>query len=269
MIWAVLIRLAAVVAVHWFFYERSVQEYTFAQPATVGDVRGIQMEKTPIVLEIGTLPWRPEVAEVAAWNVEVGASDGGIMTIPVSAWVKDSTRPRPAILNEPVLAAEMGLTTGLGELDESRPWWWLPGLSEARVGVQEAGEVTGLSWVGAERRWFGVSAGAPVVLWLVHSRFRRFLPELEAGPVDPWRLTVAEAPWISRVQYVEVRVRPGWCVGLPAHWGYAVRVESEGKEAAAASWWWSVEQHSPLSRLLTWRWDATATAEDKESPTEE
>ena len=66
MIWAVLILLAAVVAVHWFFYGRSVQEYTFAQPASVGDVRGIQMEKTPIVLEIGTLPWRPEVAEVAA-----------------------------------------------------------------------------------------------------------------------------------------------------------------------------------------------------------
>ena len=157
MIWAVLILLAAVVAVHWFFYSRSVQEYTFAQPANTSDVRGIQTEKTPIVLEIGTLPWRPEVAEVANWNVEVGATDGGIMTIPVSAWLKDSTRPRPAILNESELAAEMGLTTGLGELDDSRAWWWLPGLSDARVGVQETGDITGLRWVAAERHWFGVS----------------------------------------------------------------------------------------------------------------
>jgi hypothetical protein len=252
MVWAVLLLLGVIVAVHWFIYNSPVQEYTFAQPATVGDVRGVQGEKTPIVLELGQLPWRPEVAEVAGWAVEI---PGGA-SIPVSAWLKEEHRP--AIQNESALTEEMGLTTGLGELDESRAWWWLPGLSGARVGIQGADEVAGLSWVGAERRWFGVSAGAPVVLWLVHSRFRRFLPEEEGA--DPWRLTVAEAPWIGRVQFVEVRVRPGWCVGLPAHWGYAVRVESE-KEGA---WWWSAEQHSPLSRLLMMTVGATATEEEVE-----
>lgn len=258
MIWAVLILLGVVLAVHWFIYNRSVQEYTFAQPSTVGDVRGVQGEKTPIVLEIGQLPWRPEVAEVAGWAVEL--PDGA--TVPVSAWLGGSGR-RPAIQNEAALAEEMGLTTGLGELDEARAWWWLPGLSGARVGIQEPGEVAGLSWVGAERRWFGVSAGAPVVLWLVHSRYRRFLPTEEGA--DPWKLTVAEAPWIGRVQFVEVRVRPGWCVGLPAHWGYAVRVESD-KEA---TWWWSAEQHSPLSWGLAIMGGRGETSSDKETPLEE
>lgn len=255
MIWAVLLLLGVVAAVHWFDYQRSVQEYTIAQPATLEDVRGVIGDKTPVVVEIGALPWRPEVAEASAWSVAVagggGAEDGAVLNMPVSTWIKTPASERPAIANGATLAEEMGLTTGLAELDESRAFWWMPGLQDPAVGILESGRVTGLTWVGAERRWFGCSGGAPVVLWLVHSRYRRYLPEGEGSGsgetgVDPWSLTVAEAPWIGRVQFVEVRVRPGWCLGVPAHWGYAVRGEGEG-----VSWWWSADQHSPLSRLLT------------------
>ena len=223
-------------AVHWFEYQRSVQEYTFAQPASVSDLRGIQGDKTPIVVEIGALPWRPEVAERAAWNCNAE---------PVSAWLKE--KPRSPIANPEELAAEMELTTGLADLDDSRAWWWLPGLRDARVGILEPAEKLGLSWVSEERRWVGCSSGVPLILWLVHSRYRRFLPAattLTQGTVDPWALTVTEAPWIGKVQFVEVRVRPGWCVGLPAHWGYAVRVDGAPE---GASWWWSASQHSAFS----------------------
>lgn len=249
MIWAVLLLLGVVAAVHWFDYQRSVQEYTIAQPATLEDVRGIIGDKTPVVVEIGALPWRPEVAGIAAWNVTVAAGgneDGGVLDMPVSAWVKEPATTRPAIVNGGALAEEMGLTTGLAELDESRAFWWMPGLMDPEVGILEPGHVAGLKWIGAERRWFGCSGGAPVILWIVHSRYRRYLPEADGGVgVDPWALTVAEAPWIGRVQFIEVRVRPGWCLGLPAHWGYAVRAEGD-----TGSWWWTADQHSPLSRLV-------------------
>jgi hypothetical protein len=245
MIWAVFLLLGVVAAVHWFDYQRSVQEYTIAQPATLEDVRGVIGDKTPVVVEMGALPWRPEVAGIAAWNVAVaGEGDTARLDMPVSAWIKEPSANRPAIINGMELAEEMGLTTGLADLDESRAFWWMPGLMDPNVGILETDQKLSLSWVGAERRWVGCSAGAPVVLWLVHSRYRRYLPE--EADVDPWGLTVADAPWIGRVQFVEVRVRPGWCLGIPAHWGYAVRVD--GTEP---SWWWSAEQHSPLSRLLT------------------
>ena len=252
MIWAFLLLFGVIVAVHWFEYQRSVQEYTFAQPAALGDLRGIQGDKTPIVAEIGALPWRPDVAGLAAWSCVVGAeptaeaSETPVLEMPVSAWLKET--PRPPLVNPEGLAAEMDLTTGLSELDDSRAWWWLPGLRDARVGILEPSEKLGLSWVSEERRWIGCSSGAPLILWLVHSRYRRFLPSAAAvnqEMVDPWALTVAEAPWIGKVQFVEVRVRPGWCVGLPAHWGYAVRVD--GVEAA---WWWSASQHSAFSFSL-------------------
>jgi len=249
MIWAFLLLFGVIVAVHWFEYQRSVQEYTFAQPAALGDLRGIQGDKTPIVAEIGALPWRPDVAEKAAWTCVVGAAaaepdtETPVLEMPVSAWLKET--PRQPLVNPEGLAAEMDLTTGLSELDDSRAWWWLPGLRDARVGILEPAEKLGLSWVSEERRWIGCSSGSPLILWLVHSRYRRFLPAVNPEMVDPWALTVAEAPWIGKVQFVEVRVRPGWCVGLPAHWGYAVRVDG-----AAAAWWWSASQHSAFSFTL-------------------
>jgi hypothetical protein len=248
MIWAVLLLLAVVAAVHWFDYRRCVEEYTFAQPGAVSDVTATLLnDKTPVVVEIGALPWRPEVAEKASWAVATG---DGATEMPVSAWLAMATETRPEIQNGSALAGEMGLLTGLGEFDGARPLWWLPGFQGAEVGVLGSTEKLALSWIRAERRWIGCSAGEPLVLWLVHSRYRRFLPEAGvAEAVDPWGLTVAEAPWIGRVQFVEVRVRPGWCVGLPAHWGYAVR--SEGAEPKNVSWWWTAEQHSPLSWGIT------------------
>jgi hypothetical protein len=244
MIWALLLLIGAVVAIHWFDYARTVEEYTFAQPAGMADICPTLLnDKTPIVVEVGALPWRPEVAGVSSWAVET--EDGAEM--PVSLWV--SQEGSKDIMNGSALTREMGLDTGLGELEGSRPFWWLPGFHGLEVGVLRPDEKLGLSWIGAERRWIGCSAGEPLVLWLVHSRYRRFLPTTVDGDVDPWKLTVAEAPWIGRVQFVEVRVRPGWCVGLPAHWGVAVRTESE--KAETSSWWWQADQHSPLSLGLS------------------
>lgn len=243
MIWALLLFLGAILAIHWFDYARTVEEYTFAQPTGMTDICPTLLnDKTPIVVEVGVLPWRPEVASVSTWAVE---TDEGT-EMPVSVWVssQEGKGSSTDITNGSALTREMGLDTGLGELDGARPFWWLPGFHSMEVGVLRPDEKIGLTWIGAERHWIGCSAGAPLVLWLVHSRYRRFLP---GGQVDPWKLTVADAPWIGRVQFVEVRVRPGWCVGLPAHWGVAIRPDG----ADGVSWWWQADQHSPLSLGLS------------------
>lgn len=240
--WELLLFLGVVLAVHLWEYRNSVQEYTFAQPAAIDgqhQLGGVLAEKTPITIEIGALPWRPEVVSKASWVVESG--DGEIQS--VASWAEES--PRPALRNQSALADQMSLTTGLAELDSGRCWWWLPGLYGASVDVLPAGGVVGLTWVGAERQWIGCTSGSPITVWLVHSRYRRFLPAAAAVPIDPWSLTVAETPWIGRVQYIEVRIRPGWCLGLPAHWGWALRTEEP-----AESWWWLAEQHSALSWAL-------------------
>lgn len=216
----------------------------FAQPATLDkhdDLRSLLAEKTPLAVEIGALPWRPEVASKSSWTVTVGEAEEAM---PVAQWA-GTEGAKPAIQNGSALADEIELVTGLGDLDESRAWWWLPGMRVAQVGVLRGNEVNGLSWVGAERRWIGCTHGAGLTLWLVHSRYRRYLP-FDDGTTNPWTLTVAEAPWIGRVQFVEVAVKPGWCIGIPAHWGVAVRSASSDAEA----WWWSAEQHSALSWCL-------------------
>jgi hypothetical protein len=254
--WELLILLAVVVAVHWWEYSTSVQEYTFAQPATLekhDELRTLLSEKTPIAVEIGSLPWRPELA--TNWTVTV-QNDGADLNMSIGQWLSEPKNERAPIANQEALAAEMELTTGLADLDSGRPWWWLPGLSDVQVDILEPGQVLGLSWVAAERSWIGCTHGPPITLWLVHSRYRRYLPSglgsgsssgssSSSGPIDPWILTVADAPWIGRVQYIEVTVKPGWCIGLPAHWGFAARASQEGE-----AWIWTARQHSALSRLL-------------------
>jgi hypothetical protein len=240
MIWALLIFLAVVAAVHWWEYKSDVQEYTFAQPARLDkrdELRSVLAEKTLLTVEIGVLPWRPTVAENAGWLTSV-ETDAGVVQMPVSEWRASGGK----LADGAGLATEMELVTGLADLDAARGWWWLPGIRDASVGVLKKGEVLGLQWVSAERQWIGCSHGGPMTVWVAHSRYRRYLPAGE--DVNPWTLTVAEAPWIGRVQYIEVVVRPGWALGLPAHWGFAVQSEEE-------AWWWTASQHSAMSWALT------------------
>lgn len=244
MMWALLLFLSIIVAIHWWEYRSTVQEYTFAQPASLekpDQLNSVLGEKTPVMVEIGSLPWRPEVASKSAWMVET--AEGSVESI--SSWLE--AEQRPALANQAAVAEQFGLSTGLADLDAGRAWWWLPGLYNTSVDILPAGGVVGLSWVSGERQWIGCTSGSPLTVWLVHSRYRRFLPSVDPTvPIDPWSLTVAETPWIGRVQYIEVRIRPGWCLGLPAHWGWAIRTEEP-----AESWWWLAEQHSPLSWTLS------------------
>lgn len=235
MVWALLLLIGVIAAVHWWEYRSDVQEYSFAQPNGL-ELGGILREKTPVVLEVGPLPWRPAVADGAAWTTADGVG--------VDEWLKS---PRDS--GGESLAEAMELPTGLSELDAGRAWWWLPGVREATVGVMGKDGVRGLEWVDAERRWIGCSHGSGLTVWLVHSRFRRYLGE--AGGRDPWALTVGDCPWIGRVQFVEVRVRPGWALGVPAHWGFAVR-PAEGEEEEGDAWWWTGDQHSVASLAVAY-----------------
>lgn len=233
MLWAIVLFLLVLVTVHWFEYKRTIQEYTFAQPMTIdqhGELRRILGEKTPVVVELGVLPWRADLAAKSAWSMVTAEG-----VHPSNEW---SAKKLP-ILNNVEVAEQMELDTGLADLEEARAWWWLPGIWLPSVSVLPPGETAGLSWVSAERQWIGCSDGGPLLLWLVHSRYRRYLP---SSSVNPWALTSATAPWIGRVQYIEVRIKSGWCIGLPAHWGWAI--QNEGSDTA---YWWSASQHSVVS----------------------
>ena len=228
--------------IHWWEYNSSIQEYTFAQPATLerhGELSVLLQEKSPIAVEIGTLPWRPIIAEKSVWPVET--SDG--VTQPVSKWMS-SPEFQQSIVNGHNIAENMSLDTGLTDLDAGRPWWWLPGLHDLTVDILRD-SVYVLSWVTSERHWIGCTSGAPITVWLVHSRYRQYLPK--HSDINPWTLTVADAPWIGRVQYVEILVKPGWCLGIPAHWGFAAKVE----EDPSLSWLWTANQHSLFSLALS------------------
>jgi len=234
--WEVLLLLFVIAGLHWWEYNSDIQEYTFVQPATLDrheDLRSLLGEKTPITVEIGPLPWHPDVVSKSAWSVETVSGP-----MKAATWLTQT--PRPAILDKGALAEEIRLAPGLVELDAGRQWWWLPQIRDCQVNILAPGEVRGFEWIKAERQWIGCSYGGPLTVWLVHSRYHRYLTGFDG---DPWSMTVAEVPWISRIQYIEVTVKQGWCIGLPAHWGFAVR-------PAVESWIWTGRQHSMLSIYL-------------------
>jgi hypothetical protein len=245
MVWVLFLLLVAAFALHAYEYYHSIQEYNFTQPPKLDS--SVLQEKTPVVFEIGVLPWRPALAQ-DSWTV---ATEEGMGMSLVEWW---GQAEKPAIANGEELAANMELATGVAELNDARPWWWLPGLSGVSVDYLIPGSIQGLQWVSAERQWVGCSAGDPVTVWLVHSRYRRFLP-VGSDKVDPWSITVSDNPWIGRVQYIEVRIKPGWCLGVPSHWGFAVRPEVAGPLAGstskAGSAIWNASQHSVLSWCLS------------------
>ena len=233
--WELLILIGVIIGLHWWEYNSTVHEYTFAQPATLDrhdELRTLLGEKTPLAVEIGSLPWRPEVVAKSSWTIQ---TVGGPMT--AKAWLEQKPRPQAE-----GLAEEIEFTSGLQDLDAGRRWWWLPEIRSCHLDILEPGTVSGFQWIKAERQWIGCSHGGPVTVWLVHGRYRRYLQGFGG---DPWSMTVADVPWIGRIQYIEVKVKPGWCIGLPAHWGYAIK--PEGSEPA---WIWSGQQHSFLSLYL-------------------
>ena len=264
MVWGFFLLLGIIVAVHWFEYQRSIQEYIFTQPPNLES--SVLKEKSPTVVEIGVLPWRPGPSSSTI------VTDDGTSIASAEWW---SMSDKPVISNGTELAAELELATGLADINDARAWWWLPGLFDVSVDYLAKERVQGLQWVTAERHWIGCSAGNPVTVWLVHSRYRRYLPVEAGAQVDPWAITVATNPWIGRVQYIEVRVKPGWCLGVPSHWGFAVRSEStepakeekalpekatktmkameamEAMEAIHESAIWNASQHSALSWCLS------------------
>jgi hypothetical protein len=267
MVWALLILFAVIVGVHWWEYRNSIKEYTFAQPSTLDrttELRGLLAEKTPIAVEIEILPWRPEIATKAPWTAQINQDSGNTSStieVSVGTWMTDY-RSAP-LLNQTTLSEQIGLSTGLGDIDAARGWWWLPGIYDTSVDILKGNAVVGLSWVTAERQWIGCSHGGPLTIWLVHSRYRPFLPTQPTEPVDPWALSAKEAPWIGRVQYIEVMVKQGWCLGIPAHWGFAIR------SSESDSWWWTGSQHSTLSWALTHYSDVQLSSEEEDSESEE
>ena len=141
MILELAILVGIIVFVHWWEYRSSIQEYVFAQPATLerhAELCGLIKEKLPIAVEVESLPWRPAIAEKASWSVQT--PDG---IIPASEW---TTSIKP-ILNGGVLASEMEIQMGLADIDAARPWWWMPGIHDIRVDILNSNEVMNLSWV--------------------------------------------------------------------------------------------------------------------------
>jgi hypothetical protein len=94
--------------------------------------------------------------------------------------------------------------------------------------------------------------GIPLEVWIAHEGAVPSSVSLQGR--NPWSLHAKEFPWISEVKFVELKLRPGNALVLPAHWWWAARpqlpvVDPEPTMGDGAWYWWA-EFHTPVSYLV-------------------
>jgi hypothetical protein len=121
--------------------------------------------------------------------------------------------------------------------------WWLHPISAC--------------WAGGKGLWktvapwtsLFVSQGA-IVVTIMTGAVESSLPVKWDG-IFPSRLTAYDTPFISDLKYMDIVLRPGNLLFMPAHWFVSWNVLDEGDQTICPMIC-TVEYHSPISRFAEW-----------------
>lgn len=95
-----------------------------------------------------------------------------------------------------------------------------------------------------------VSQGA-ITVTILTGNAESSLPSQWAD-VFPSRLTAYDTPFVGDLKYMDIVLRPGSMLFMPAHWFVAWTMHAETDDSATIPMVCSVEYHSPVSRFAEW-----------------
>ena len=260
------------------FYRSAIHEYTIVQKNWgLEDEKWSALlgEKAPLIIRsvpaTWTRLWTHKRTAKFGWPVVIqdaaaaaAAAGAGRSRTGWSTWLGTGvgTGKDKRVINEVDLATTAGLPEQAADIGYVfRAPYWLPGSLSVR-GVR-AGVIppldtafVGLQKTTAEATCFIATDGRPLLLWLAHegaTQGGRYLPPNPYGR-NPWTMLPEETPWISELKFLEIRLRPGNMLILPAHWWIAMKcdeVDAPAQVMAEGAWYWTTEFHSPISWLAT------------------
>jgi hypothetical protein len=115
--------------------------------------------------------------------------------------------------------------------------------------------IAGLSQVKADCLLLVCTDGCTMNVWLAHEGSIPNGVEKQMIGKNPWNLTSETVPWIVDVKYVEIRMKPGQAIVIPAHWYYAVKPElpivASNAIVGNGCWYYTTEFHTPISYLMS------------------
>lgn len=243
----VLIIIAALFLIGALFYRQSLQEYRINQIEwdRRHELDGLFDERAPIVVR--GMPQTP------VWTHQ----DIMMRDFYAQTKVPDNKNTlRESILNGQIEASVYPPTyrkylyqnVGLGiwyentwsaVLANSRGWLGslLPSEGECFVGEQ------GLIEMKANWTLILPTEGA-IIVQVLAAKEKKWLPKGWQG-LFPGRLTAAHAPFIGQLKYMDIILRPGTALWIPAHWLVSWTAKEEGEVPLTCM----IQLHTPISWL--------------------
>lgn len=224
------------------FYKQTVQEYKLNQ------IEWNQRERIPELCEEGTPFIVRSAPPCPVWN---GAD---VLARPVFADLATWVRAAPPSANMP-WHRRMSLQYGKDAV--LAPWLeetWLPQLGHLRSTLPTLFPVEIQAWVGGrglyplKAMWTMICpTDGEVIVTLMSAKEDKYLPAQYLGKA-PHEFTIADTPYVGHIKYLDVKLRPGVALFVPAHWKVAWSV-ADGCEKIPFVCLYSL--HTPISKLAT------------------
>jgi hypothetical protein len=248
----IILVLALALVILLFFYKQSVEEYklnqiSFSQAASLPSLLA---EKSPIVvLDTPQIPfWN--TADLASRPFLAGArlSNGLAIGQTIHLNIEES---RPHQLFNKNLAAMLGEKSGApvwvqnkwtNHLVPSWIQWATNPICQAWFGSR------GLSSTTAPWTLITLSEGTAQVS-LLHKKYDTYLPKRWKNRL-PTEFTPADTPFLGDIGYIDVILRPGTTLLVPAHWKVAWTAAADGDQPPKQVFVLETAFHHPLSRLV-------------------
>lgn len=245
-------------------YKGAVHEYQILQKDWAPNIQWSQLldENVPIVIrnvdpEWQGLTWSFKKSAKKSWPIQVRSEDGDFLKTTWSEWIQ-SAPGQPILQNGKELAkvAKLPLRTWT-DGGFSRWSWIFPTNTESFLLGPSEDTFLPVYKTTAVSTLIQSTDGAPLQIWLAHDGAIPPSVAAELSGHNPWALNSEDLPWMEEVKFIELKLRPGNALSIPAHWWVAARpmfaTDHVPTTMAEGSWFWIAEFHSPVSYLIPTR----------------
>ncbi len=262
MLLEIVLFLLLVVGICVISYKGAVHEFQILQKDWAPNISWSQQleENVPIVIRNVDPEWRGQSwtfkgTAKKAWPIVVKDADGEFLKTSWSEWIQ-SHPGQPELQNKQELAKVVKLPIRTWTDGGFSRWTWVaPARTEAYVLGPSPETVLPARKTTATNTLLQSTDGAPLQIWLAHEGAVPAAVNSELRGKNPWDLRSDEIPWIEEVKFIEIKLRPGNALSVPAHWWIAARpmfpTNSTPSSMAEGSWFWLTEFHSPLSFMVS------------------
>jgi hypothetical protein len=224
------------------YYKQTVQEYKLNQ------IEWSQVDRMPELMEEGTPFIIRSIPHCPVWN------HADIMARPTFKDLADWMKVAPANAMMPwheKMARMYGEQAALDPwLEETWSpqlggvWKWLPLLFKREV----------QTWVGRRGLYLQRAmwtlifpTDGEIVVTLMSAKEDRYMPAAWEGRFAH-EFTAADTPYVSKLKYLDVKLRPGVALFVPAHWRMSWDVAEETDRLPCVCLY---NLHTPISRMAT------------------